>query len=213
MNILRELENYAEVCSVLANQVKCTRCKHNILGGAFTLPYVEDTLVCDLCLRTDERGLSVKCTDVETCTRFGIYIFGDAQTSVHRIMVFLSQGTALLSVDPHNQEVSKKMFTTGDIMSVNNALTKFLEWNRIRKETQAEIQKTGIQPWALGAMWKEEKKEYDVKDPKRKSRWGPPREAPEDDDDEEKTTPVDFSFMLKSSSMPPLKKKQKKDAI
>ena len=125
------------------------------------------------------------------------------------MMVFLSKGTALLSVDPHNQDVSKKMFTTGDIMSVNDALTKFLEWDRIRKETQAEIQKTGIQPWALGTMWKEEKKEDSPKNKKKKSRWGPPYEA-SPFDDEKKT---DFSYMLNSSSMPPLKKKQKKGAI
>lgn len=135
MNILPVLKDYSEVCSVLCKQAKCIRCKENICTAAFTpkekqafLSTSAYALVCDLCLKDHEETSFVQCSDAETCAEFGVYIF-DGST----IKVFISQAASLLSMNPLDAHVQKHQFTVGTIMSVYDALTAFLTWDRIRR--------------------------------------------------------------------------------
>jgi len=157
MNILPVLKDYSEVCSVLAKQTKCIRCKENICTAAFTpkekqafLTTAAYTLVCDLCLKDHEKSSFVQCSDAETCAEFGIYIFGNHQSRVANIKIFISQAASLLSMNPYDASIQKQQFTVGTIMSVDDALAAFLTWDRIRR-SQSTL------PPAISVGWGSEK--------------------------------------------------------
>lgn len=159
MNILPNLENGVKVVDVLRKQTKCMRCKQNILTDAFSLnnTSLKGDLVCTACVRDDEKDAYEMLTPLQQCARFGILIFN--LHSSEDAEVFVSNATKALSMDPTNDGVSRKMFFKGKILSVPDALSKFLEWERIRKKNQLEQQQSGLQPWALrqagGASWKD----------------------------------------------------------
>ena len=149
MDILPVLESYGALVEVLCKQVKCSRCQKGTPTAAYPIPGTSNEISCKECY-TLEDGECSGLSGVNLLARCGIYVFGTPETLASDLRVFISQGAAQLCMNPHNDTVTRGSFGVGTIYTVEDTLTCYLEWDKVRRVNMEKKLAFGAQPWALG---------------------------------------------------------------